>query len=190
MSRYALYWPTDRGDLLAQFPELRKIPAIQNLAAKPKELLFVWFYACKSSPAVKLHGEKARLNLALRAVHGDPIPEPYASKHANGIFPPEVAEAITAMRKFEPGANVRMRLLYERMMENSIKLVDIDVETLKVKDWTEQKNYLMAVEKSMAIVAMAKTGIEGLQGIVLVGEEEEPEGVAHARIAAIPTPQL
>lgn len=189
-SRYTCFWPKDKGDLISDYPELMEIPSIRALQGKPKDLLFVWFYAFRASPVVAgFHGDKSRKQAALVAVHGNDIPEAYQRYLKDNGLPEAVAEAVKAMRCIELGARTRERLMCERNIINAQRIIDIDVASLP-PDWNEKKNYLIAVEKAGDIIAQNRLRLEGLSGVVRVEEVDEKASTTAARLRRIPVEQL
>lgn len=171
---YMLFAPkSDRG-LRFDYPELAAVPQFKNL--RKGEFLFVWCYACKSSPyydlnlpeqeIIRMCIEHAELNLS------DGV------KRANfmsGMFPDNIKEAIPIMNSYEP--NIRMLLKIEAAKDildikkltslelddqgNHMQFYNKDSEV----DFTKKKHYMAMIEKKdeMLPKLMAKSELGLIQ---------------------------
>lgn len=174
--RYSMFFPGTRNDLLLEYPELRGIPSIRKAGDKPKDLLFVWYYACKASPAMELVDDKARIEFALKAVWGDPVPKDVHARFISHKWGEEVSAAIDDMRRFELGPRVRAKLLLERALDNMTALVDKSKYEVASMDIDDQKNYTAIVGKVLSDIMPRIKEMEGNYGVRELGESEYKPG--------------
>lgn len=153
---YMLFAPkSDRG-LRFDYPELAAVPQFKSL--RKGEFLFVWCYACKSSPyydlkltdqeIIKMCAEHAELNLT------DGVKK---ANFMSGIFPDNIREAIPIMNSYEP--NIRMLLKIEAAKDildiKKLTSLQLDDEGNNSQfynvagevDFTKKKNYMLMIEK-------------------------------------------
>lgn len=170
--RYSMFFPGSRNDLLLEYPDLRSIPSIKKVGDKPKELLFVWYYACKASPAMALVDDRSRIEFALKAVWGDPVPADVHSRFINHKWGETVSMAIDDMRKFELGPRVMSKLIVERTIRNIAKLLDVDADSIASNDWDTKKAYMdVAVKGTQALMGL-QAKADGDFGVREVGEAD------------------
>lgn len=170
-SQYNMFWPKNREDLLITHPELRKYKELIAISDNSRRLLFVYFFACKWSPAQVLQSEAERLDLALRAAWGRHIPKEIDEPYRNKQWGAQMQLAINVMRSFEPDVRTRMRLIFRRSVENVTKLLEQDADS--VKTWDEKLKYFKALEAGMDILHKNQRYIEeGAFGITEVTDEQ------------------
>jgi hypothetical protein len=179
-----LFVPKNEKDLRRQYPELEGIAELKALSAR--EVLFVWYYACKGSKLVHtVHnlGERALIAIKKSRLELDRNKE---TEYTNGVFPEKIKIAIEKMKTFSPKARNRARLMVEQIFDNYENLVKIDPETsfrLLDKegtpvgiDWTGRKQYIDSCEKIAETLPKLIRQIE--EGF---GSSDERKSVAEQR---------
>lgn len=157
-SHVNMFWPKNREDLLITHPELRKYKELQNVSGNPRQLLFVYFFACKWSPGQVLQSEADRITLALKAAWGRHIPKEIDEPYRNKQWGAQMQLAINVMRSFEPDVRTRMRLIFRRSVENVTRLMEENADT--VKTWDEKLKYFKTLEAGMDILHKNQRYIE------------------------------
>lgn len=175
---YSMFMPNDRNDLLTDYPELQKVPSLR--AIKPKEVLFVWYYACKASPGVrKLHTEKERIEFAVRAAWETPTKE-MLEKYGNKKWGQAIDQAISDMRRYELQPRIINKLLCERIQRNIQDVIDTDMSMAVA--WGDKKDALAAMDKAMDMLPRCIKLAEGDFGIVEGSISEEEVGSVMGRM--------
>lgn len=171
--KLSMFYPKTKKGLLIDYPELKKIEAFVGM--NKNELLFSWYYGCKSSPFDYEEDSKVKAEKSFIEAFGSKQKEGLESSYIAGNFPEKVRVAITEMQKFEIGPRVRSKIMIEKIMTNYEQLVDIDVKTeFKDKDdeedWSKKKAYIDSCAKISSTLPTLINQAEGGFGIT---EKEE-----------------
>jgi len=163
----SMFYPKTKSGILSDYPELRKIDVFQRLS--PVEILFVWYFACKSSPFMHEDDAEERMKLAINESFGKKAPEVMGAFVA-GRYSEKIRSAILEMQKFEIGPRIRAKLMIEKIMKNYEELIDIDVDTEfkdkdQEEDWTKKKAYIDSCAKISSVIPMLITQSEGSFGL-------------------------
>lgn len=177
--RYSMFMPGNREDLLVEYPELQDIPSFNALKGKPKELLFVWYYACKASPAMELNSHGERVEFALESVYKGKPPAEVIQRYKDKRWSPEIARAIPDMQGFELGVRVKQRLMVEFTLNNLLKIINVNVDELLTME--EKKEYADFAEKAMKVIANITQKAEGNYGVKEIAIEDESPGAVRER---------
>lgn len=181
-----MFMPGSRDDLLLEYPELQDIPSMNALRGKPKELLFVWYYACKASPAMELNSHGERVEFALQAVYKGKAPEEVVLRYKDKRWSPEIGRAIPDMQAFELGVRVKNRLLLEKM-QNDILFIIGSKDARGISDTEEQKEYLDLCVQAQKFIATSTKQAEGGFSVKEIAPEDETPGAVRERSQALIT---
>jgi len=137
---YVMFAPKGERDLRRDYPELWDYPALAKLA-NPSEILFVWWYACRSSPIIDMPDEK-RFSLAVeKSFKGSRIDE-VKGKYAPGgqapALPEEWKAAIKVMNSFNPGMRIEMAVNNEFLFKQCSK----HIQQERMGDHQDREDYL------------------------------------------------
>lgn len=121
-----LFAPKSERGLRIDYPELRNY---KEFDIRPKELLFVWYYACKSSPYFNLDiPEKEIVKKCIEAsglYFSDPVKK---TEFLEGRFPDKIKLAVQTMNSFEPSARIKAKLDAARNYSNYMKLTKLELD--------------------------------------------------------------
>lgn len=155
--RYSLFHPGNKANLLSDFPELRKIASFMELDS-PKKLLFVWYYACKASPAREILDESERIRYALRKAWGDRVPKEIEEPYTRKGWGTEVGSAIADMAAYEPELRIRLKAVCKQHIEILENLI---TQRPKDGEYDKMQDYLKMVQVSLATVQQFMPLAEG-----------------------------
>lgn len=184
--RYSMFMPGSRDDLLLEYPELQDIPSMNALRGKPKELLFVWYYACKASPAMELTSHGERVEFATNAVYRGKPPLEVVQRYKDKRWSPEIARAIPDMQAFELGVRVKNRLILEKM-QNDILFIIGSKDAMHIKNTEEQKQYLDLCVQAQKFIATSTKQAEGGFSVKEIAPEDESAGAVRERVQILTT---
>jgi hypothetical protein len=172
--RYQLWNPNSKGDLLIEHPELRKVASFMSLT--PRKMLFVWWYACKWSPAMKLVDDKDRIGYSLFRAYGKRVPKDIDETFHKHTWGEEVSQAIADMSGFEPGPRVMMKLMCQDIMDKVKSILSEPAPSNG--DWSEAKEYFQALKLGQDLLNGLLPYIEKNAFGITVSDktEEEEEG--------------
>lgn len=180
--RYSMFNPTSTGDLVLDYPELRKVESFSNTKLKPRQMLFVWHYACRASRSQELVDDKDRIRYAVIKAWGKEFPQPIMDQYLSRQWGAEVEAAIRDMRGFEFGPRVRMKLQCAQVMERVEALLGQPAPPAK-EGWGARNEYFKAVAAGMALQRELLPYTEhNAFGISVVDEDEEEEGEVMDRL--------
>lgn len=161
-----LFWPYDeKKSLSRQYPELGRRDEIRAL--KSHEQLFVWYYACTSSPLMEefRHDKKARARRAFELTYKDNNYD--SKKHADFsslMFPSDIKAAVDVMSKFRSDIRSQGLAALQASFETHLSVLSEPIPTERIDDETGEtipvkptdiKNYIEAKKT-------AQSGIEKL----------------------------
>jgi hypothetical protein len=107
---YVIFCPKGKEDLRRDYPELWDYPALAKLT-NPSELVFVWWYACRSSPIIDFPEEKRfpiAVSKAFKGARANEVMSKYAPTEQAPKLPEEWKAAITVMNGFNPFMRIEM----------------------------------------------------------------------------------
>jgi hypothetical protein len=169
MSEYSIFKPKSKRGLFLDYPELRKVPAFTNLS--PDEMLFVWYYACESSPFVDLTTERTRIEESLNISMlrgGKKMSKDQKDRLLEGEFSAKVTTAIDHMQKYRVGPRIRAKMMVEKGFENLEKILNIDASNNSLflnkegeVDFAKKKSYVDTMAKATDILPKVIEQLEG-----------------------------
>jgi len=173
--KLSMFYPKTKRGLLVDYPELEKIDVFRSM--NKQELLFAWYFGCRSSPFEREEDIKIKVEKCLVESYGERLSETLKGKYIAGNFPDKLREGIAQMQKFQIGPRVRSKMMVEKIMSNYAKLIEIDVKTEflnkdKEEDWTKKKAYIDSCAKISATLPILINQSEGGFGII---EKEDGE---------------
>lgn len=169
---YLLFAPkSDRG-LRVDYPELSRYDELKGLGRR--ELLFVWYYACKSSPYFNMDVKDPRL-VVEKCLEASGLIFQDETKKAKFLardFPEKISAAIKVMSSFEPSVRILAKLKAVKAIATLERLTNLKLDedgnhsSFKNKDgqvsFTSRKQYQDAViaaqEKMDALIEKAEQG--------------------------------
>lgn len=181
--KYSLFMPTDKGDLMLDYPELRSVPSFKPLQSKPKDMLFVWYYACKASPGIDLHGVD-RITFAVKAAFGERVAKDLLTRYQNKQWSSEVDAAIADMRRYEPSVRIQNKIHATRLLRNLNFISSIDFELDPPVGWDDKRKAIAAIKEAAELIPVIQKLVEGDLGVVDITDVQEPPGAALARAVA------
>ena len=122
-----LFAPKSRRGLRVDYPELAEYEEFKNIRAK--ELLFVWYYACKSSPFFNLDIRKR--DLIQKCVDVCDLlfdDEARKEKFLSGNFPEKIQSANKQMEIFEPAARIEAKQMAIKMIADIKSMVSLPLD--------------------------------------------------------------
>lgn len=103
-----LFAPKSLRGLKFDYPELAQIPVLKDL--RPAEILFVWYYACKSSPYYNWKGNEQDVIKKCMDAAGLYVGDgPKNANFLSGNFPYNIKESIPIMNNFEPNLRILLK---------------------------------------------------------------------------------
>lgn len=183
--RFQLFYPTSKGDILVDYPELRKVPSF--MALTPQQMIFVWWYAARWSPARELQEDKDRIAYAMRKAW-PMTPSDILKHYPEREWGAKVDAAIRDMMSYEPLPRVMMKVTCQRIIGKIKRVTEIDEP--KFQDFKDKTEFFRATE---AYLRAMKTGIDmldsllpytekGAFGVVEVYDNEPEEGEDRERL--------
>ena len=174
--KYSLYHPTSKGDLLLDYPELRKVKSFMDVS-DAKKMLFVWFYANRCSRGVReLHDDKQRILYALRAAYGTRIPPEIQKSFLEHKWNKAVEAAIADMRALHPLPRMEAVLLAHKKMADVKKMLERPTST--TPNWEDDAKYFKSIKEGMDLMQNLQPLTEpaALGVVEKTDEQEEHEG--------------
>lgn len=138
------------GKLKQIYPELKANKKFEDIPSD--EFLFIWLYACASSPIDPDFNDKIRATTAAAEAIKDLDKR---RKFAEREFPEKVKEAIEEMKKYNPDVRMVAKRIIQTTFINLEKLTKVDDNSFtyldeegnKKTDWTGRKQYVDSVAK-------------------------------------------
>lgn len=141
-STTSIFTPSSNS-LLIDYPSLKKHEEFTRL--KELELMFVWYYACKSSPIYGWKEKKKPLE-AIKRVPGflETLNEEEYARYISRDFPTDIDAAIGVMKKFEPEFRNNLNTYTKRILDyvdfvTSLKITDYMSDTSKIKNFMDMQ---------------------------------------------------
>lgn len=134
--RYYIYAPQSAHSLRQQYREIGDNPILRDLSAT--DLLFVWWYANRTSPIIDLP-EKERVVIAVERSHQSRSQaQAKLHQYKDLSFPDTVRAAIIEMGSFDPGGRISaiaddLHLLkqYQSIIRKDVSSGDLD----EITEW-------------------------------------------------------
>lgn len=107
---YVIFAPKDERDLRRQYPELKEYSPLAKLSS-PSEVLFAWWYGCRSSPIIWMKDEKRFAIAVERSFNrgrANEVKAMYAPSGQAPALPDEWKAAVKVMQEFNPGMRIQM----------------------------------------------------------------------------------
>lgn len=170
MAEYSIFKPKSSRGIFTDYPELRKMgfSKLNN-----EEMLFVWYYACESSPFVNIDSDRNRVQRAIdESYHkkGDirGISKVQESEMLGGKFTSKISAAITEMKKFKVGPRARANMIIEKGFKNMETILDIDASDASMflnkddeVDFSKKKAYIDSLAKASDLMPKLIDQLEG-----------------------------
>jgi hypothetical protein len=181
---YSLFTATDRNNLLDDYPELREYPEFMELRNKPKDMLWVWHFACRSSPLKELHTERERVTAAVKIVWPNAEEqELFDLIHRFMNREKEIQDAVMVMRNFRPEGRFVRHVACEQMIKMARAVMDEDPRKVKdIVDPSKKKAFLEAMSVALDLIDQAVKMSESGSGKVTKKEANRKRGSALARV--------
>lgn len=170
ISDYSIFMPRSANGLFYDYPEMRNIEEFKGL--QNDDILFVWYFACEASPFFMIRSDTERAKQAMSKSYTrkgeDKYPKAAQQKILAGQFPEKVQEAIRRMRSYKIGPRIVAKKALEKMFNNVLAIVDIDV-----KDTSHFLNAQGEVDfgKKKAYVDTVKSASDQLPKLIAQMEE-------------------
>lgn len=174
--RYYIYAPQSAHSLRQQYREIGDIPALRDLSAS--DLLFVWWYANRTSPIIDIPEKDRVLIAAEKSCQSRSQGLAKAAQYKDLIFPDAVRAAIKVMSSFDPGGRISAIADDLHLIKQCQSIIRKDVVAADLKEITEwTKAVREAREMRDDILARLERGSMGV--IEATGETfAHLEGVA------------
>ena len=187
IQKLSMFYPKTKKGLIVDYPELSNYEVFKSLSKY--ELLFVWYFACKSSPFIREEDPKIRAERSILESFGQNAKADIRSRYMSSNFPEKIRVAVAEMQKFEIGPRIRAKMMVEKIMTNYSELVDIDVKTEfkdkdQEEDWTKKKAYIDSCAKISSALPTLIVQSEGTFGITQKDDGETVEIEASSIIDA------
>lgn len=180
--KYSLWHPTSKGDLLLDYPDLRDVVEFVSVN-NPRKMLFIWFYACRTSRARELTDDAQRIKYAVLAAWGNDPPRDILDEFTKKKWGPVVQAAIDKMRSYEPEPRMKMKLIASQNMDR-VKNILESTDSEALTSWREKGDYFSAVKQSIALIQELQplTEFAALGVVEKTREQEEEEGSIMERL--------
>ncbi len=182
MSEYSVFKPRSGKSIFLDYPELRKFKEFSEL--KQLEMIFVWYYACESSPFRDIELEREKIQQCLDYSYlkdgRKKINKEDSERMLSGEFSAKITQAIERMLKFRVGPRVRAKMITEKIFDNIEKILDIDA-TDEDKHFLNKDGEVDFAKKKAYVDTAAKAGeilpklISQLEGNFNLKEEKGKE---------------
>lgn len=168
--KYSVFMPKSSRSIFVDYPELRKIKAFSSL--NNDEMLFVWYYACESSPFFKIASDRDRVRKALENSFlksgRSRISVSDEEQFLAGKFSAKITTAIEEMHRFKVGPRVRAMMMIEKGMTNLESILMIDASNAAhfmnkdgEVDFSKKKAYVDTLAKAQDIMPNMIKQLEG-----------------------------
>jgi len=125
---YMLFAPKSTRGLRVDYPELSSYEELKSLFKR--DLLFVWYYACKSSPLFNFDGpERVLIEKCIKASELTFDDEARKTKFLAGNFPSKIQAAIEVMNNFEPAARIMAKIEALKDIEDVKKMTSLSLDS-------------------------------------------------------------
>lgn len=111
-------------DLRYDYPELAEIPEFMELDS-PSDLNFVWWYANRTSPIIKLEKSQRWLEAAKKAYGPNGVERTSVKEMIKGKIPDKISAAIDVMVKFNPHIRLVAKFAEQAAYDEIIEMINI-----------------------------------------------------------------
>lgn len=179
-NRYALFQPRNKRNMLSDYPELKNLKEFTDLE-NPKKMVFVWYYACKVSPARDLHDDKERIRYAVSRAWNNRPPAGLLDEYLAHRWGVDVDDAIARMASYEPELRIRLKLACARHLQDFEKLV---TEKPENTNFANMPDYIKIVKSSLELIQQMIPIAEGKAiGVTDIGEDDMDDSTIFEIIA-------
>ena len=173
-SEYSVFKPKSKRGIFIDYPELRHFEAFKTLENNP--MLFVWYFACESSPYAKIIDERKRVELAVKKADykrgTKVIADHEIEKMKAGTFSTKMTVAIEEMKRFKVGVRIQALMMVQKGFDNLSRIIDVDINDKKIfeneegeVDFSKYKSYVDTVGKAVELVPKMINQLEGRFGL-------------------------
>jgi hypothetical protein len=166
-----LFAPKNSADLRTQYPELNEYPELKELNSL--EMLYVWAFACQTSPFLELPESERIAAAAAWAWPGESTIATRTRDMQAGNVPGHIKVAIRRMKSFNATARIEERAFILKLRENCKQFIAQDVMTLEPE---AQDKYWINVQRARKeMEGSTKTVENGSMGLAEVDETFVPK---------------
>ena len=122
---YVLFEPGDK-DIRIEYPELAEVEEFADL--KTAELLFVWYYANRSSPFYYVKNDRHKISNCIYHSFGKELTKEDKGKYQSRNFPQKIRDAIERMEHYNPSVRLKAKLTIERIFLNLQNMTEVSKE--------------------------------------------------------------
>ena len=171
---YSIFKPKSKKGIFNDYPELRSFEAFRTL--DNNSMLFVWYFACESSPFHETEDDRERVKLSIKESYYKKgikaLSDKDAEKMKSGMFSSKITVAIDEMKKFKVGPRVQALMMVQKGFDNLSKIIDVDVSDSSMFidkdgeiDFAKKKSYVDSVGKAIDLIPKMINQIEGRFGL-------------------------
>jgi hypothetical protein len=190
VSEYSIFKPKSARGIKLDYPELKQY-AVFN-ALNNDQMLFVWYYACESSPFFKMARDRDRvqeaLNHSLLRASNSSLNKTEKEEFLSGNFPAKITSAIEEMQRFKVGPRIRAKQMIEKGFENIEKILNVDASESSQFlnkdgeiDFAKKKSFVDTLAKAMDIMPGLIKQLEGNFSLKEDKKEEDAESAFEGR---------
>jgi hypothetical protein len=167
--KIAVLFLPDNKDLRITYPELSSTEEFRALTNE--EMLFVYNYACASSPVIRLVPEKRILRCL--EILKDKLSTKQLQEYAKLQFPDKIQFALDRMAKFDLGARMRAKGINEKIFSKIEEYAETELANdASVDDKKRHVDMLANISKILpTLVFQLESGF----GVKYVAPEEEEQ---------------
>ena len=174
MSEYSIFKPKTSRGIFTDYPELRRVDAFSKL--NDEEMLFVWYYACESSPYYETESDRERVSKSLSNSFKK-VSEKDKEDMMGGKFSSKMASAISEMKKYKVGPRARANKIIEKGFKNMETILNIDAGDASMflnkddeVDFAKKRAYVDTLAKATDLMPKL---IEQLEGRYSLHEDKD-----------------
>lgn len=158
---YVVYAPRSAKELKKEYKELEGVPEFASLSAP--EQLFVWWYACKSSPVYDIAEEK-RVDVAIDKSWTNPQQQAARRiEYGNRDFPANIKAAIRFMEGINTGVRIRAAHADNYLLEQCERAI---YQKVTGNDPEEMESYLKNATLAQKLIdSIQKKNEQGGRGV-------------------------
>mgnify|MGYP006921326599 CR=1 FL=1 len=153
--KYVIFALKSNRELKREYPELSDYEEFKSL--ENRELVFVWAWACRTSPFLELDEEKRLVPCIEWAFPGKQQREAKMNDYANMKFPDHIKGAIRRMERFDPGLRVQMAADNMHLLKQCQQAIRQDI---KGADPEQIEDYMKTAALARKIMADIQKDIE------------------------------
>ena len=168
--QYSIFRPKSARGIFMDYPKLRHYEAFKGLSNY--DMLFVWYYACESSPLFKIKDNRKRIEQCLAVSYlkdgQNKLSKKDKDRYLAADFPAKVENGIKQMQKFKVGPRVQALMMTQKSFDNLYKILDIDASNdahFKNKDdevdFSKKKAFVDTIAKAQSVLPSIVNQLEG-----------------------------